>query len=221
MIVIVFLQVETRRAEDRFDMSTVSAYKRIVPPSLGGTAERMSSEDFTRALSMCYKEAYARMATLVVAYLQQPNARGVMVVVWRAADQLLMRDELLRAAGTTLSARDVLLLGHEGVRSVDLTDEAVREGRSHDYRAVIVTPNQSAGYSLSRLNSMVTSVYPSNQATREQLEGRIRRRGQSSAFVQYTVVHGGLLSNILERYNEARQLRAAYNMLARTITKAE
>ena len=70
---------------------------------------------------------------------------------------------------------------------------------------------------MTRLNAMVTSVYPSNNATREQLEGRINRIGQSSDTVYYRIVHAGILTHILEKHNGARNLSAVLSALAEDI----
>ena len=56
---------------------------------------------------------------------------------------------------------------------------------------------------------MVTSVYFSNQATREQLEGRINRIGQTSPNVRIIIYHTGILSYIHEKYEKARTLSEA------------
>ena len=53
---------------------------------------------------------------------------------------------------------------------------------------------------------MVTSVYPSNEASRTQIEGRINRVNQNSLDVIYDVIHTGILTNILENHNKARSL---------------
>jgi len=54
-----------------------------------------------------------------------------------------------------------------------------------DYKVVIVTKRKAQGYTLTRLSVMLTSVYPSNNATREQLAGRINRLGQKDRAYWY------------------------------------
>jgi hypothetical protein len=55
---------------------------------------------------------------------------------------------------------------------------------------------------------MITSVYFSNEATREQLEGRINRIGQTNAITILTY-HTGVLSYILEHYKKSRNMSQA------------
>jgi hypothetical protein len=64
---------------------------------------------------------------------------------------------------------------------------------------------------------MVTGVYPSNNADREQLEGRINRIGQKSPSVQYITVHTGILTYIMNNHNDARNLSAVLSALAGNI----
>ena len=61
---------------------------------------------------------------------------------------------------------------------------------------------------------MITSVYPSNNATREQLEGRINRLGQKVDPLLYITVHVGILTLILEHHKSAKSLSAALQSLA-------
>jgi hypothetical protein len=87
-----------------------------------------------------------------------------------------------------------------------MTDEAVKSGKIHDYKVVIVPQRLSEGYTLTRLNCMLTSVYFSANSTREQLRGRINRIGQKSKDVLYVISHIGILTRIMERYNETTSL---------------
>ena len=58
---------------------------------------------------------------------------------------------------------------------IHLTNSSVEQGREADFRVVIVRSKQCEGYTVTRLGAMVSSVYFGNQATREQLKGRIDR----------------------------------------------
>lgn len=60
---------------------------------------------------------------------------------------------------------------------------------------------KAEGYTLTRLSAMVTSVYPSNQATRTQIAGRINRLSQRSKEILYRTIHVGVLTAILENHN--------------------
>ncbi len=64
---------------------------------------------------------------------------------------------------------------------------------------------------------MITGVYPSNQATRTQLEGRINRIGSGHKLLKYVTVHAGILTYILEHHNQAKSLQIALGDLAREV----
>jgi len=56
---------------------------------------------------------------------------------------------------------------------------------------------------------MVTSVYPSNNATREQIRGRIDRLDQERPEIDIYTYHAGVLTYILHHHEEARRLGIA------------
>ena len=73
---------------------------------------------------------------------------------------------------------------------------------------------QCEGYSMTRMGVQLSSVYPSNQATREQMEGRINRYGQHRSSVRYRLVHTGVLSVMWRKQIRAANLSAALRSLA-------
>lgn len=62
-----------------------------------------------------------------------------------------------------------------------------------------------------------TSVYPSNNATRTQIEGRINRVSQRRNEIDYRIVHVGVLTSILRNHNNAKNLEIALAGLAKEI----
>ena len=86
-----------------------------------------------------------------------------------------------------------------------------------DIRVVITTIRNSTGYTLTICNTMIQSVYFSNQATRTQIEGRIIRTGQLSPYVNIVTIHTGILSYILKNYEDARSLEKVLGDLAKEI----
>ncbi len=68
---------------------------------------------------------------------------------------------------------------------------------------------------------MITSVYFTNQAKRDQMEGRINRISQKSEFIDIYTVHVGLLSIIQERYKDAANLNQALKKLADEVVLEE
>ena len=84
-----------------------------------------------------------------------------------------------------------------------------------NFKVVIVPQRQCEGYSLTALRHSITCVYPSNQATRDQLEGRINRISQKATEVCYWIFHTGLLSYIYVHHRKARNLRIALESMAK------
>ena len=82
---------------------------------------------------------------------------------------------------------------------------------------VITTPKFSAGYNLTKMNTMITSVYFSNFTTREQLEGKINRIGQLEKSVDIITLHVGILTAIFKKYEKARSLNDLLKSFAKTI----
>ena len=70
---------------------------------------------------------------------------------------------------------------------------------------------------MTRLSTMVTSVYPSNNAVREQIEGRINRQGQKARVLDYYIVYAGLLENLMKAHDSAKSLSIALQGLAKSI----
>jgi len=75
----------------------------------------------------------------------------------------------------------------------------------------------STGYNLTAIKTMITGVFFSNQATRTQLEGRILRFGQISPFVDFITVHTGILSYVLDKYENTRSLEKIISDLSKEI----
>ena len=85
------------------------------------------------------------------------------------------------------------------------------------YKFAVVPVSRPEGYTLTLMDAMVTSVYPSNLATRTQIEGRINRLGQTAESVDYYTVHTGILTRIMESHREARSLVKALEEIAKEL----
>lgn len=103
------------------------------------------------------------------------------------------------------------ILASRGI--INFTDLTVEEKKVPDYRIIIVPIAHDTGYSLSRAEVCITSVYPSNQATRTQLEGRLNRVDQRATRLTYITVTGGILSDIYRNYASAQSLQSALKVL--------
>ena len=76
---------------------------------------------------------------------------------------------------------------------------------------------QAEGYSLTYLSTSVTSVYPSNTSTREQLDVRINRISQKSPSVEYQTYHCGVLTWIYENHEISHDLSTALKSMANIV----
>jgi hypothetical protein len=128
-----------------------------------------------------------------------------------AAHQALLK-RLIVAKGVSPS----LVFCLDSKNSIDLTDASVSMGLVADYKVVICTLQHAEGYSLAKLGAMVTSVYPSNQAKREQMLGRIDGPAQVRTQISYCTVHCGTLTALLRHHSKAQSLQQALKSLHET-----
>jgi len=174
-------------------------YVKLVPESCGGTNSHPRMEDIREAMELCYQVCDGGIVNCVLDYLKKK--RGCFVVAKDKTHQNVLRNAFLSKG---IRSSDIFLIERDS--TISLTDATVKEKKVPDYKIVITTLAMNAGYNLTRLNVMVTGVYPSNNATREQLAGRINRLGQTYPELTYVTVHCGILSHILDRYNSAKSL---------------
>ena len=182
-------------------------YRPLVPPALGGTNTHPLQEDWMKATRICYQACDREMIKLTLRLLD----RGVMLVAKDSKHQ----ETLYRMLAKKVNPEDIFMM--RSGDSIFLTEDAVDEGKIHGYKVVIVPQRKAEGYTLTYLSAMVTSVYPGNNATREQLRGRINRISQKREEVLYRTVHAGLLTSILRNHNSAKNLSIALKGLAQQV----
>lgn len=195
------LAVMTENEDDR--------YRSLVPAGVGGRNVRSSPKEIAQAFEICYDAADRKMISLTIEFLKKG---GVMLVARNTKHQERLQDALIKKG---LKEKDIFLLTKD--QSIFLTDESVESGDTPDYKVVIVPLRKSEGYSITRMRSMITSVYPSNEAVRQQLEGRINRLSQRSKVVHYRTVHVGILTYVLEKHRNAASLSAVLNAIAEEV----
>ncbi len=187
-------------------------YYSLVPGALGGHNPNPVWREWSEASDICYSAVSMEMVKSVVEYLRE--GRGVMVVAKDRAHQQYLYERVLKTK--TVNEKDIFLL--EGGSSIFLTDEAVARGNVPDYKVVIVPMRKAEGYTLTSLSVMVTSVYPSNNAVRTQLRGRINRIGQKEKVIYYKTLHCGILTSIMKNHTAAKNLQQALEGLAKEVT---
>lgn len=210
-------EVDRKDVEVEMDMNESKRYSSLVPPGLGGTNSHPRTSDFQEAFDVCYEVVTKKMVDETIECLSHKRkdglSSGVFLIARSIAHQYAMRDMLISKG---MKSKDIFIVTKD--HSIHLTDEAVAKGEVHDYKVVISTTSHSAGYTLTRFSTMITSVYPSNNATREQLDGRINRVGQKSKVVKYRILHTGILSFTLKRHNDAKNLSDVLRKLSDEIT---
>lgn len=177
-----------------FDENEEAAYKNLVSIKLGGNKTDMGPGDVNKAINLCIEVATKKLISEILKKLQK--GIHVMVVAKNNSHQEEIEKQLIQSG---IKKNDIFLI--QSGKSLNLTDEDVNSGKVHDYKVVITITTKSLGYTLTRINQMISIVYPSNNADREQMRGRINRLGQNSKTVTYTTIHLGILTNILKRYD--------------------
>jgi superfamily II DNA or RNA helicase len=185
-------------------------YRKLVPVSLGGTNSKPSGPDIREAFELCFDVCDRTIISETVKFLEEDTP--TMVVARNSVHQRRLQKMLIKKG---LREKEIFLL--EGKDSIFITDEAVAEGKVPDYKVIIVPKDKSEGYTATRMGAMVTGVYFSNNAVREQLRGRINRLCQRREEIYYRTVHIGILSYTLKRYNDAASLSAAMSALAKDV----
>ena len=189
--------------------SEEAEYQSLVPLSLGGTNANPMYEDWRTATEISYDACSREMVKLTNEYVA--SKRRVMVVAKDTKHQEVLK-EMFLASG--VAKKHIFVLKSQD--SLYLTSEEVKKP-GMDYKIVIVPIRRAEGYTLIACSVMVSSVYPSNQATRTQIEGRINRIGQKSSNVIYNVVHSGILTTIMQNHNSARSLAKALEQLSEKV----
>ncbi len=202
------IEVVDTEAIAPFTETEKKAYLSHVPILWGGTKMNPRQEDFRQAVELCYEVCNREMIQQTIRYIR--SGRGVMLVAKDARHQEKLHDMVLKTGITPIYSL-------KGTDSIELTYDAVRAGEQPDYKVVIVPQRKAEGYTLTRLSVMVTSVYPGNNATREQLRGRINRISQKHDTVTYVTVHNGILTRILANHAAAKNLQQALKGMVKAI----
>ncbi len=188
-------------------------YIQLVSPAIGGVNSSTTAKDLKKAEKICYQACTRMMVKQIDKLLKKliPLKNGGVMVV---AKDSTHQQELLEGCieDININRKDIFVM--EKGASINLTDTTVKEKKVRDYFVVIVTIRQAEGYNLSRLKAMVTSVYPSNEATRTQIEGRINRKGQMAEKLKYYVVQVGILAYIYQHHRSARSFNKIMEQLA-------
>lgn len=195
------LNVTVRETQDRRTLppDLLPEYLSLVPPVLGGHSQH---PNFRRAAELCYRAIETILVEIVERKRIDPS-RDIFCVV-RNADaaeeiQSQLHKRLFR----------VFVIGKGQSLNYDISSK-------ERYDVVLAPVRQSMGYTLTRCSLMLTSVYPTNQATREQIRARLVRWGQKKE-VEICMLHCGLLTYTLENHEKAASLLKVLKELTNSV----
>lgn len=200
--------IEVIRTNKHIEMSNLEKkeYSKYVSVKMGGKNLQPTPSDFSQALKICYSIVTRGIVREVINSIDKG---GVFIVSKNIDHSSEIKTELIKNG---ILENDIFIMSSGD--SIYLTDDAVKRNDIHDFKVVITTTLKSEGYSLTRLKTMVKSEYPSNNATREQLEGRINRIGQKAKSIKIITVHTGILTHILMNHYDAWTLSTVFSQLA-------
>ena len=140
------------------------------------------------------------------------NSQRPLIVAQNQKHACHLIDKLLLAS---VKAEDILLVGgarpaqlHMSVphhKTIHLTEIKVLKGDIHPFKVVVAALRNCEGYSLTWMTCQISGSYPSNQASRTQMRGRINRIDAQRRDKTYWTVLAGV-TTITHRYQEAAKL---------------
>ena len=199
--------VERYNIEAEFEKEEKEEYIKYVPPSIGGLNINNNAADFRNAANLCWNVSNRKIVELAIGYIQ--HGERIMIVAKDINNQGILKNMLMNKG---LHESYIFVINKENKIDYPYTD-------TRNYYVVITTPSYSEGYSLSKLGVMITGVYFGNQATREQLEGRINEPNQGRTKIIIVIVHCGLLTYVLDKYENVRSLSAAVKEIGEKINQ--
>lgn len=161
---------------------------------------------FRRIVELCYEACLRTMINETMIYLSQN--RYVLLVARNIKDQKRMKEMLINE-GVGIDESTIILVTKDS--PIVLTDE------DKTYRVAITTIHHTTGYTAVKMSVLITSVYFTDEATRIQLVGRIHRVSQRRNEIDVITTHTGILTRILDRYEQGRNMIAALKSIAQEI----
>lgn len=180
-------------------------YFNLVSKHLGGNNNFPTDKDFRKAIELCYKYCNEEIVNQTLKEIKKGNR------VFIVAKDKVNQEKIFNML--PIKEKYILTKGN----SLFLTDETVKNKTTPPYKVVITTSKYDTGYTLTYLNVMITSVYFSNNASREQLRHRINRIGQKRDTVDIITIHCGILSFLIKKHIEAKNIESVLKTLSETI----
>ena len=206
---------------ENWDNKNLILYKSYLPPrKFGGTNLNCTQKDFKMAIDLCYRISYKFMVNELLKLLS--DSIPTMVVVGNNNQIIPFIDECISNGiqkevilGLTDNNPDTQIYNTQS--SIFMDSKSVKDGTIYPYQVIVVPISKSEGYTLTYFGAMISGVYPSNNASREQIEGRINRIGQNRKKIYYRIISTGILTHILNNHNKANNLSQALKEIATEI----
>ena len=165
-----------------------ASYYNYVDSHFGGQSNKV---DYYRAASICFESVYEGIKSRVLHHRELNH--GCLFVV--AKDKAMQRR----------LHEDLSLLNFKCFSVASGNSISIQSDNNPEcYEVVITTPKLETGYDVTAARYMITAPYPSNEASRIQLVGRIVRLSQKAPEVFIEVVHCGILSYSMKHHDVAR-----------------
>lgn len=181
----------------------VQVLREEIPIDLTREEKVDHDKSFENAVRVCYNVVTDELVDLAVEYINKQV--GVFIVAKDKSKQEYIHKELKERGVTRM---------HVITKDNPIDYES---GDPRRLQAIITTPQHSTGYTITGMHTMLTSVYFSNQATREQLDGRMNRINQKSETITIVTVHCGLLSYVLTKYDYVKSVSDAIKSFSEAV----
>lgn len=189
--------IQIERKEILAKITEEGAYYNLVGHSLGGKNNNVTSQNIKEAFMISSNSCNIEIVNQAISL----SDKGVVVV----ANDIKHQEKLYDLLISKIDSKYVHLMKN----TIDLPSTDTSQ-----IKIVIIPINKPEGYNLTKMSIMITGVYPSNQATRTQIEGRINRIGQLSEKITYITVHCGILTRILHEHSNAKSLGTALELIS-------
>ena len=165
----------------------------------------MNSHDpssLNKAFNICFAICLEKMVTLAISRIRKGHY--VFLVAKNRSDQ----DKILEMClARGLQKNEVYLITGDSPLTLEADDP-------RPIKLAVTTYRHSTGYTLSKMDIMITSVYFADETVRNQLVGRLVRLSQKSEKITVITVHAGILSEVLRRYEQVGSMALAQKSMA-------
>jgi hypothetical protein len=177
------------------------AYYDFVDSHFGGSAAKV---DYHSAAMICFDSIFHGIKNRVIEH-RRLNHGCVFVVAKDKRMQKMLHDDL--------SALNFKCFSVASDNSISIQSDHNPQG----YEVVIATPKLETGYDVTAARYMITAPYPTNEASRIQLVGRIVRLSQKAPEVFIEVLHCGILSYSMRHHEVARQISKSLSGMQKNV----